>query len=112
MGEKDFYEYWSETYKTHTLGWSPAKAKSILTAWQASFGAEVRRLAQSRNLTRYDINAFSSAQLDTIMEEFSEFSWTTMAIGYAFMVTTSILLYKEMLLLLPSDSTLRVFAVE
>lgn len=37
MGEKDMYEYWSQTYRVHNLEWSQEKAADILHAWQRKF---------------------------------------------------------------------------
>lgn len=34
MGEKDLYDYWSDTYKIHSLDWSRQKAADILAEWQ------------------------------------------------------------------------------
>ena len=74
MGEKDLYDYWSDTYKVHSLDWSKEKAAAILREWQASFTAEVARVVEEQKLQRkYDVSAYSSSQLDEIMEEFSEF---------------------------------------
>jgi hypothetical protein len=42
----------------------------------------------------FDINAFSSSHLDTIMEQFSEVSFSRIALGYLFMVTASFLTLK------------------
>lgn len=37
MGEKEMYEYWSQTYRVHNLEWSQEKAANILHAWQSKF---------------------------------------------------------------------------
>ena len=37
MGEKDMFEYWSQTYRVHNLEWSQEKAADILHAWQRKF---------------------------------------------------------------------------
>ena len=37
MGEKEMYEYWSQTYRVHNLEWSQEKAADILHAWQRKF---------------------------------------------------------------------------
>lgn len=37
MGEKEMYEYWSQTYRVHNLEWSQEKAADILHAWQSKF---------------------------------------------------------------------------
>ena len=37
MGEKEMYDYWSQTYRVHNLEWSQAKAADILDAWQKKF---------------------------------------------------------------------------
>ena len=87
MGEKDLYDYWSETYKVHTSDWSLEKASEILKEWQGKFSLEVSHIVKQKNLAKtYDINAFSNSHLDTIMEEFSEVSFSKIALGYLFMV--------------------------
>lgn len=37
MGEKEMFEYWSQTYRVHNLEWSQEKAADILHAWQRKF---------------------------------------------------------------------------
>jgi patched 1 len=37
MGEKEMFEYWSQTYRVHNLDWSQEKAALILDAWQRKF---------------------------------------------------------------------------
>ena len=89
MGEKDLFDYWSETYKVHTSDWSPEKASEILKEWQEKFSLEVSHIVKQKNFAKaFDINAFSSSHLDTIMEEFSEVSFSRIALGYLFMVCT------------------------
>ena len=87
MGEKDLYDFWSDAYKVHSLDWSSEMAAEILAEWQQKFSAEVTRLTSSkRGMAKYEINAFSSFQLDRIMEEFSEFSFVNLGVGYLLMV--------------------------
>ena len=90
MGEKDLYDFWSDAYKVHSLDWSSEMAAKILAEWQQKFSAEVTRLTSSkRGFAKYEINAFSSFQLDRIMEEFSEFSFVNLGIGYLLMVSAT-----------------------
>ncbi|KAI9550392.1 putative hedgehog receptor patched [Daphnia sinensis] len=87
MGEKDMYEYWSQTYRVHNLEWSQEKAADILHAWQRKFTQEVLRHAASFNETKnYKIHPFSSASLANIMTEFSELSIVRVAVGYILML--------------------------
>ena len=82
MGEKDLYDYYTDTYKIHSLDWSTEKAAAILREWQASFTAEVARVVAEQKLQRkYDISAYSSSQLDEIMEDFSQFRIPDMLLG-------------------------------
>jgi len=37
MAEKELYEYYQETYKTHSIEWTKDKAKAVLQAWQRKF---------------------------------------------------------------------------
>ena len=90
MGEKDLYDYWSDTYKVHSLDWSTEKAASILREWQASFTAEVARVVAEQKLQRkYDVSAYSSSQLDEIVEDFSEFRIPDMMLGLLAVVSIS-----------------------
>ena len=90
MGEKEMFDYWSQTYRVHNLEWSQAKAADILDAWQSKFTEEVMRHASSSNETRnFNIHPFSSASLANILTEFSELSIVRVAIGYILMVTST-----------------------
>ena len=87
MGEKDLYEYWSETYKTHTLKWTTNTAKEILASWQAKFSEEVKRKSEVFNKKRlYNVDAFSTSNLESVLQEFSSFSPSRIVVGYALMV--------------------------
>ena len=90
MGEKEMFDYWSQTYRVHNLEWSQGKAADILDAWQSKFTEEVMRHASSSNETRnFNIHPFSSASLANILTEFSELSIVRVAIGYILMVTST-----------------------
>lgn len=41
MGEHELFEYYSDTYKVHHIGWNQEKAAIVLKAWQKQF-TEVR----------------------------------------------------------------------
>ena len=93
MGEKDLFDYWSDTYKVHTLEWSREKAFEILKEWQAKFSEEVSRLVPSKSKSekyskqKYEIHACSSSHLDSILKEFSEFNWRNIGLACAMMVS-------------------------
>ena len=56
--------------------------------WQASFTDEVARIVAEQKLQRkYDISAYSSSQLDEIMEDFSEFRIRDIMLGLLAMVS-------------------------
>lgn len=87
MGEKDMYEYWSQTYRVHNLDWSQEKAALILDAWQRKFTQEIMRHTDNSNDSKnYKIHPFSSASLADILTKFSELSITRVAVGYVLMV--------------------------
>ena len=111
MGEKEMFEYWSQTYRVHNLDWSQEKAALILDAWQRKFTQvsdfdsiffhensvnisqfcvmeqEVMRHAATSNDTKnYKIHPFSSASLADILTQFSELSITRVALGYILML--------------------------
>jgi len=46
MGEKDFYDFYSNTYMVHNLDWSIEKASGILKEWQDKFSQEVALIAK------------------------------------------------------------------
>ncbi len=88
MGEKDLYDYWSETYKTHTMDWSQDRARTILAEWQRRFSEEVAELATEEEeeevgMPPYEVSAFSASQLDSLLDRFAEFSWPRLAAGAA-----------------------------
>jgi patched 1 protein len=55
MGEKDLFDYWSDTYKVHSLDWSKEKAKEIIGQWQKKFGEEVERVVEEERLHRRSV---------------------------------------------------------
>lgn len=84
MAEKELYQYWSESYKTHSIGWSVEKAKAVLEAWQRKFTQVVNNAQNGTNGN--EIYGFSSVSLADIMKEFSSLSPTRVALGYVLMV--------------------------
>ena len=87
MGEKDLFDYWSDTFKVHSLEWNQEVAASILSQWQAKFTEEVLVLIEEKQFHRkYEINAFSSFYLNDILAQFSEVNWIKVTIGYVIMV--------------------------
>ena len=106
MGEKDLFDYWSDTYKVHTLEWSREKAFEILKEWQAKFSEEVSRLVENTNnidkenkysRKKYEIHAFSSSHLDSILKEFSEFNWRNIGLACGMMVSLLKKIYGDKL---------------
>ncbi len=87
MGEKDLYDYYSDTYMVQNLDWSVEKAAEILKEWQDKFSQEVAHIVKQKNLKKtFDINAFSTSHLNAIMEQFSEVNFSKIALSYFFMV--------------------------
>ena len=87
MGEKDLFDYWSETYKTHTMDWSPEKAADILSEWREKFEREVEAIMDEENLRgKYSIDSFSDSQMENILERNSEISCPALSIGFVCMV--------------------------
>lgn len=87
MAEKELYQYWSESYKTHSIGWSVEKAKAVLEAWQRKFTQVVNNAQNGTNGN--EIYGFSSVSLADIMKEFSSLSPTRVALGYVLMVSNN-----------------------
>lgn len=87
MGERELFEYWSDTYKVHHVDWTQEKAAMVLETWQNRFAEEVRnRIHNETNITPYNVYAFSTATLNNILKQFSELNIFKVAIGYVIMV--------------------------
>ncbi|XP_054278387.1 protein patched-like [Macrosteles quadrilineatus] len=92
MGEKELYEFWSDTYKVHHVAWSQEKAALVLETWQRRFSEEVKRQmsgsgdANPSLLANYNFFAFSTATLNDILCKFSEPNYIKVAITYACMI--------------------------
>ena len=89
MGEKDLFEFWSNTYKvSYGMEWSREVAAEILSEWQAKFGQEVSTLVKEQQMQKkYQINAFSSSYLNNILVTFSEFNIVHLALSYLIVVS-------------------------
>jgi len=93
MGEKDLYDYYSDTWKvSYQSGytesdWTQKRAADILTQWQAQFDAEVKRIIKEKQMNRrYQISTFSSSYLNDILAQFSEVNMFKIVVGYLMMV--------------------------
>ncbi|XP_021939583.1 protein patched isoform X2 [Zootermopsis nevadensis] len=87
MGEREMFDFWSDTYKVHHVEWTQEKAAQVLETWQRRFSEEVRRHLTSDNSTSpYKVYAFSTATLNDILSQFSELSVVKVVIGYIVML--------------------------
>nr|CAD7431039.1 unnamed protein product [Timema monikensis] len=87
MGERELYDFWSETYKVHHLDWTQEKASLVLEMWQRRFAQEVRRQMNADNITGpYNVYAFSTSTLNDILTQFSELNIPKVVTCYIFMV--------------------------
>ncbi|GLH01274.1 Protein patched [Gryllus bimaculatus] len=86
MGERELYEFYSDTYKVHHVEWTQEKAAIVLETWQRRFSEEIRRQLNGENITAYNIYAFSTATLNDILSQFSELSVVKMVAGYLSML--------------------------
>eukprot|EP00096_Caligus_rogercresseyi_P013587 TRINITY_DN6219_c0_g1_i1.p1 TRINITY_DN6219_c0_g1~~TRINITY_DN6219_c0_g1_i1.p1 ORF type:complete len:865 (+),score=182.35 TRINITY_DN6219_c0_g1_i1:286-2595(+) len=94
MGEKDLYEFWSDTYRVHALDWSTEMASQILLEWQNKFSSRVSELVH-KSTKKYKMNAFSTSRLEEIIDKFSEFNPLKAVLGYVLMVLyTGITLFR------------------
>ena len=92
MGEKDLFDYWSDTFKVHSLEWNREVASAILSEWQAKFSTQVAALVAKKRMDRkYEINAFSSSYLNETLATFSEVSFFKLSLGVVFMVSVLVL---------------------
>ncbi|XP_067002180.1 protein patched [Anabrus simplex] len=87
MGERELYEFWSDSYKVHHVEWTQEKAALILEMWQRQFSEEIRHQLKGDNATgSYNIYAFSTTLLNDILSQFSELNVVKMAAGYVVML--------------------------
>lgn len=86
MGNKDMYDYWSDNYKVHHIGWNQEKAAQILDAWQKRFAQEVKRLQAGYS---YKIFPFSMATLNESLKEHTNFNVIKLAIVISLLVSNS-----------------------
>ncbi|KAL0850981.1 hypothetical protein ABMA28_006876 [Loxostege sticticalis] len=87
MGEREMYEYWSDHYKVHHVGWNQEKAAAVLDAWQRKFATEVRKMTTSEAVSpSYSFYPFSTSTLNDILGKFSELSLKNIILGYMFML--------------------------
>ena len=85
MGPKDMFDYWSNTYKVHSINWSVDKAKEILAQFQNEFEQSILR--HSSNGKKFQFHSYSSLGLQNIINNFSEMSFSNIFLGYSFMVS-------------------------
>ena len=97
MGEKDLYDFWSNTHKVHYgMEWNREVASSILSEWQAKFSQEVATLVKEKQMhKKYQINAFSSSYLNDILATFSEYDVFSLSLSYLFVVSKNLVKIKE-----------------
>ena len=86
MGPKDMFDYWSNTYKVHSINWSVDKAKMILESFQKEFEESILR--HSSNGKKFQFHSYSSLGLQNIINNFSEMSFSIIFLGYSFMVSS------------------------
>ncbi|XP_023725439.1 protein patched [Cryptotermes secundus] len=87
MGEREMFDFWSDTYKVHHVEWTQEKAALVLETWQRRFSEEVRRYLTNDNSTApYEVYAFSTATLNDILSQFSELSIVKVIVGYISML--------------------------
>ncbi|XP_018902504.1 protein patched isoform X2 [Bemisia tabaci] len=87
MGERDLYDFWFDSAKTQHLEWSQQKAAMVLELWQKKFSEEVKKIMAEVDLTGpYAFFSFSTATLNEILGQFTEFNIIKVAIGYLVML--------------------------
>ncbi|KAJ9578984.1 hypothetical protein L9F63_024909, partial [Diploptera punctata] len=86
MGEREMYDFWSDTYKVHHVDWTQEKAALVLETWQRRFSEEVRHQLRNNGTTPYKVFAFSTATLNDILSQFSELNVVKIVAGYIFML--------------------------
>jgi len=88
MGPKDLHDYWTDTWKVHTVNWDQEKAEEILREFQKNFEETIKRgVVKSR---KFDFHSYSSLGLQNIMKTFSVINIPHIALGFAFMVIYTI----------------------
>ncbi|XP_033636690.1 protein patched homolog 1-like isoform X1 [Asterias rubens] len=82
-GQKEMYNAWKGNYKVDEIRWTPEKAGAIVEEWQRKFTEVVRNSSVE---VSQSVNAFTSASLTDLLDEFSELSIVRVAMGYVLMV--------------------------
>lgn len=96
MGERELFEYWSDTYKVHHVDWTQEKAAIVLETWQNKFAEEVKKFVEKESHTaHYNVYAFSTATLNDILKQFSELNVIKVAVGYVIMVSIFFLMINK-----------------
>ena len=86
MGVRDMFDYWSNTYKVHTINWSHDKARQILQKFQQKFEESIRRSEESSG-QRWQFHSYSSLGLQNIVSTFSALSPVSICLGCLLMAS-------------------------
>ena len=87
MGERELYDFMSNTYKVHHFDWTQEKASQVLDMWQRAFTKEVKKQQMLLNGTNaYNSYAFSTTTMNDILMKYSEVPIVKIAIGCGIMV--------------------------
>lgn len=88
MGERELYEFWTDSYKVHHVDWTQEKAAIVLETWQNKFAEEVKKFVKNGSSTApFNVYAFSTATLNDILKQFSELNVIKVVVGYVIMVS-------------------------
>lgn len=97
MGERELYDFLTNTYKVHHIDWSLEKATQVLETWQRAFSNEVRKLVDANESAPYNLYAFSTTTMNDILGKYSEVSIMKIAIGCSVMVRKNFFIFSPSL---------------
>ncbi|XP_023246970.1 protein patched [Copidosoma floridanum] len=86
MGEREIYDYYSNTYKVHHIDWTQEKASQVLDAWQRMFSKQLKKIQNSSESGPYNVYSFSTLNMNDILSKYSELSPLKVVIGCGIMV--------------------------
>ncbi|KAG7203232.1 hypothetical protein KM043_010333 [Ampulex compressa] len=86
MGERELFDFLTNTYKVHHIDWSQEKASQVLEAWQRAFSNQVKKQLEANGSAPYNLYAFSTTTMNDLLGKYSEVSLTKIAIGCTLML--------------------------
>ncbi|XP_050432015.1 protein patched isoform X2 [Adelges cooleyi] len=86
MGEKELYEFWSQSYKVLHFSWDQEKAALVLKTWQKKFNEEVKKVLKNSTMAPYNFFTFSTMLLNDLLSQYDFLDPKLIYIGCLIMV--------------------------